>query len=296
MNINFYQTYEIKKKFGALLSLLFHGAHLEFSNITKKLIDSSFLDLFENNQLELFMDKSNEELVKELFPNSIINTEITNDIGPLYWSGIQYMNIFFNYRIPLKVIFLVCPLDNMVNKYDIYHEMNEKNLCDDFIKNEYQNNSILKKLRKDRNLTVRELSLLTQIKETTIRYYELNNNNLFEASSNNINSLMTTLDVDPIFFKKKSAYIPTNYNLLHNEEFLDCVKDVFSRLYNKKTQYFEINLVKNVSEQSQASNTSFTSLIINNKEMVIDDKTLLSILSLSLDEYISKNLNTNLVF
>jgi hypothetical protein len=84
--------------------------------------------------------------------------------------------------------------------------------------------------------------------------------------------------------------------LFQNEEFLEDVKIIFSRFCNKKLHDFEIILDKNISGQSQKSNSSFTLLKVDNKEMVIDDEIFLSILSLSLNEYIKKNLNINLVF
>lgn len=285
MAIFFYQISEIKKKFGSLLSLLFNNAHIEFANISKKMVMSHFLDLFEDNRLEDFMDISNEDLAKQLFPNCIIDDRIGKDIGPVYWCGIQYMNIFMNYRIPLRVLFLLCPLQVMIGKFEIYHEMNEIELCKDFLKNELENVSILKYFRKEKGLSVRSLSFLTNIPYSTIRYYEKKNVNLFEASLINTAAINFTLQIDSCFFRKKSSFLPINYQLLQSTDFLECFKEIYANFTNKELGNSDI-----IIKQSTGI------LIINGGEIILDKNVFEVLLSKAIDKYLQKYLEINLVF
>ena len=300
MQISYQKIGDLKIKFGSLLSYLFFTVHLNIENINHALISSSFLDILEDNQFDKFMGMSNKDVLEILFPGAKeIENESINDIGKLYWSGIQYMNIFLNYRIPLRQIFLTLPLMEMINKYDVYHEMNEIELCKDYLKNEYLNNSILKYFRKEKGITVRQLSLLTSISESTIKYLENNNENFFNLSAKYLLALSNALNIDSAFYKKKSNFVPCTYDFLSNECYLVKFSATIGKYLNKPLPNLKIKLYKEkISDKSEAflyiNETSYVA--INNQEIYIDDSLLTQLFSMSLDEYISESLNTNLVF
>lgn len=300
MEICYREISQIKLKFARLLSFLYHSVHLELDNISNILISSSFLDLFENNQLERFMSMNNVDILTELFPNNTaIYEENNNDIGELYWSGIQYMNIFLNYRMPLKQILLTLPLNEMVKKYQIYHEMNEIELCRDYIKNEYLNNSILKYFRNKKMISTRQLSLITQISESTLKRAEGNNEYLFSISSKTISILSSVLDIPPIFLKKKSDFIPLTYGLLTNGDYLNSIRPIVGEYIKNSLPHLEIRFYKEKSSKKEGVFlyiNDYSSIIINNKEKIIDNSIMRQLLSIGLDEYLSKYLIDNLVF
>lgn len=299
MRVDFIDIRDFKKKFARLLSLMFHGANLSFEHISEKLIVSSYLDSFEDDGVYVFMDTSNEDIVRSLFHGVIVLDRGYQDIGPIYWAGIQYINLFLNYRIPLKVLFIMCPLKEMVNKYDIYHEMNEIELCKDFMNHEYINTSLLQHYRSRNNLSVRELSYLSKIPKPTIRYIEMNNNNLYSTSNETINVLSSIFDVPSYIFNRKSSFLPLSYNLIYSEEFNSYLKEVISEYLNKDIKSLVIEFEKPNEYKDGACYLVFESdnyIYLNKKLYHLSKGVLRQLLSLSIDRYIENNSTITLAF
>lgn len=300
MELNFINISDLKIKFGKLLSYLFHNANLELDNINDRLLTSSFLDMLEENRLNEFISMPFEVMTEQLFPKVEQIFDDNSDIGEVYWTGIQYMSIFLNYRIPLRTLFLLCPLKEMVSKYRIYHEMNEIELCKDFIKDNYLNKSILKYFRNLKHLSVRELSILSGVAEPTIKYLEDNNNNFYNATNKTLDSICRVLNIDKIFIKRKSSFIPVTYNLLNNKEFVVLLSNVIGEYYfngdspNLSIKFYkEKNLDKG---QAYLIINNYSALIINGKEKLIDDDVFKMLLDLTIGRYLEQYINTTLVF
>lgn len=300
MELSFIEISELKKKFGNLLSLLFFDNHIREENISEALINSSLLDLLEDNKLNDFMSLSIEKMANTLFPGLQLIRSESNYVDEFYWSGIQYMNIFLNYRIPLKTIILLCPVQDMVKKYDIFHEMNEIELCKSFLENEYKNKSILKEFRKKRNVSARQLSMLCNVSEISIKHIESDNNYFYNASSTNVNSILDALGIDRVFSKKKSSFVPVTYGLLCNETFVVLLSKVIGKYYLKSSSpNLSIRFYKdkqlNVGEAYLfIEGSSF--IYLDGKEKYIDEVIFQKMLDVAIDEYIEQNLKNNLVF
>ena len=85
----------LKSKFASLISRLYTDAKFPIENINESLIRSDLLDCFENNHPEIFLRMSIEDMSEKLGAGKIKFSEERNE--ELYWSGLQYMNIFFNF-------------------------------------------------------------------------------------------------------------------------------------------------------------------------------------------------------
>lgn len=237
MSRNIETTY-IKDKFSILLSKLVVEAKLSYNEITDRLIEDDFLDSFERNDLSIFCDKSYEAITFDLFKKEVVYSQ---DIDPvIFWCGRQYMNLFLNRLIPLKQLFILCPLKQMEKYYEIYHEQSESKFIDVFMNKEYKN-SILKKLRNKRNLSIRELSILTGISVNTLKYYE-NNINLYKASFDNINRILEVLEYSDSLVKKKTAFIPSFISLLEDKQLKQSFDKYIQTFYNTTDKIiFEYN-------------------------------------------------------
>lgn len=189
-------------------------AKLGYNEITDKLINEDFLDCFEKNDISIIYNKSYESIIYDLYRKECSYSE---NIDPVvYWCGEQYINLFLNKRIPLKQLFLLCSLKQMESYYDIYHEQNTSKFIEMFIKDIYKE-STLKKLRKKRGYSARELAILSSISVNIIKYYE-NNINLYKASFENVKKILSVLEYSDSLVKEKTNYIPDFTHLLKIEE------------------------------------------------------------------------------
>lgn len=234
-----------KNKFATLLSKLFYSASLSLEQISFKIVNTNIFNFIEENKVQDFMDKQYSELAKEMFNVPLLYD--SDDINPVYWAGIQYINILMTSKIPLRQLFILCPLKEMVAHYEIYHEMNENQLINEFLNNEYKR-SILSSLIKTKGTSFNKLSLLTGIGINTLKHYSRSNDMLFKASFNNINLIMHALDVNDIsVFQKESFFVNVNSIFSDNEKrkiLIDSFKeyigidevalDIYERDYTKK--------------------------------------------------------------
>ncbi|MBE6127443.1 MAG: helix-turn-helix transcriptional regulator [Erysipelotrichaceae bacterium] len=218
--IRFVDLERFEETFARMLSAFHHDGGLSFEHITRKIVEGDYFDFLEKNDwdaLEAYSGKSYQTMLRELFGFEF-NKNLSEEVGPVYWAGKAYMKVFFNYRIPLKQLFLLCPLEKMVGYFSPFHEMGFSSVCDQ-IRKEDCRASILKTLRKTRGYTVAQLSILTDISKTTLTYYELDNDHLFKASSDNMASLARSLKADPSIFRRRSFFNPMSRFLLRDAAF-----------------------------------------------------------------------------
>lgn len=279
--INYVNVSLMKRKFANLLSSLYHQANIELANISDKFTYGDYFDSLENNNLSN-LSKSIDTIIYDLFKAPLL-LESIRDVGPIYWSGIQYMNLFLNYSIPIRTLFLICPLDQMAAHYHIYHEMSEIQFCEMFIKT-YYSKSILKLLRKEKRMTVSELSVLTKISIPTINYYESKNDNLFNASYRNISEISKVLGVSEIFFKKESDFVPISEYLIQDIDFIKSFSKVTNNYFNiKNNQLITIDPIEEVIvPYLTISNPNY--LYLEKKKIIIDDDLLLLLLKTAVSD------------
>ena len=230
-------TSYIKSKIATLLSKMVTDAKLTYNEITDKLIDDDFLDCFEKNDISIIYNKSCEAIIHDLFRKEGSYSE---EIDPVvYWCGEQYISLFLNKRIPLKQLFLLCPLKQMESYYNVYHEQNESKFIQMFIKKDYKE-SILKKIRKKRGYSARELSILSSVSINTIKYYE-NNNNLYRASFENINKILSVLNYSDSLVKEKTNFVPSYISLINIKEIKKNFDNYISLFVNSNVETEYIN-------------------------------------------------------
>ena len=223
---------ELKDKFSDYLNKLYTNNKLSVDSISNTIIENNLFDFLEENKTREFLSCSYEEFVYKLYK---INSIYVNNsqISELIWASKMYLTLSLNLNIPLKTIVLLCPLKQMLELFEVNHETNDIQTID-YFKTNVLNNSILKALRKLRNVTVRQLSVMTGININTLNAYEKNNTNLYNASFSNIQLMMQALNVSCSFFKKESSFIPFNYLLLENKQIQAYMLNFFNDYYKKE--------------------------------------------------------------
>lgn len=283
--IEFQNFSEIKNRFASLISKLHFSSSLSLDHINHFMIYSDFINLFEKNNINFFINTQLKDLAKKYFNVNFIFED--NTTNPVYWAGLQYISISFNYLIPLRQLFAICPLPTMVSYFPVYHEMNNLELTKKIINEEYINNNILRKLRKDKNYTIKELAVLTNIATDTIKGYERTNEAIYNASLNNIIKIANALNVSLDLFYRKSLFIPLSKSIFKDLDFNDIFINNIKEYY-KITNDFNISFNVNDEKKNVLIINENNILYVNNKKIVIEDHIFIKLFKISLLELINK--------
>lgn len=217
--LDYVDVQSLKEKLGYLLARMKDGGGISTQQLSEKMIADPYFDFLERNNPRELLDLGYEEAGRRLFgPLFFLRNEI---VEPSYlWAGKMYMTIAINVSLPLRVVFLLCPLEKMIGHFLVFHEMNDSQMVNEFMANEGQV-SILKTLRHRNGISVRDLSLLSSLSEGTIGYYEKDNSNLRKASFSSLHSLAMALGVGDVFFLSQSNFLPFSYHYFEIKELRD---------------------------------------------------------------------------
>lgn len=236
----------LKNKFGALISRL-HEVGFTDEIITKTILEHPFFSCFERNDCKPFLELPLEEVISKVFRKENIVLDYASPyVSEYYWAGEMYFLLLSDYRIPLERSLLIYPLSTMIKLFNPYHEMSYSHFVSRYLEDE-KKKGIFKTLKKWRNLSTRELSVLTGIKETTLNSYQ-NNDFIFRASYQNIVLLSDSFHVREATFKKNSSFRVVSYDLLQNKEFLSVFKEELIRYFNVKENVVFISTYKTDKE------------------------------------------------
>ena len=211
------KTDYLKNKFGLVIYYLVESG-FSYEYIQHKIVHDKYFLFFENNDLDSFLNKPIENIINEKFGKQIYIDYSRPISSEVFWAGQMYITLLLNHQIPLQRSILVYPLEKMISLFNPYHEMNESQLCERYLEDE-RHRSILKLLI-DNSVTIRQLSILTNISQRTLISY-MNNERLYSMTLSNASILANFLDVSPIIFSKTSNYSPDITILLEDDNFRD---------------------------------------------------------------------------
>ena len=172
-------------------SLSFMEEHIGSCSFVRDLeerSDSSFLNRITSTQI-----------VEEIYGKDIDKAVLNNRSDISIWVGEAYIRLFFKYHKSFAYLFLYFPIDEMLNRYTIYHEMDWTQLYELF-KEKTSKKTLLKSLIEKRNISVNKLSVISNISQATLQYYCESDERLYLASFKHINALSFALNINSNIF------------------------------------------------------------------------------------------------
>lgn len=201
--------YQYKQRFTDYLGRIISIAvkrKIVFQVITQKLSDSDLLKEIENGDYFLILNYTPEELFSKIFDMDPVVETSYFKYDDAYWCGYIYANIFYRYDKNFPYIFLILPLEELLDMYPLYHEMDISSLFNYYDELE-KKETLLSRLLKYRQIKATKLSILTGISFETIKYYKKNNQNIYNANFNTIKKIAIVLNIDDRIFLENNFHI-----------------------------------------------------------------------------------------
>ena len=163
--------------------------------------------LAEHDEITLTEGYDNVPSIVELF-NEITGLYVKDDTtfgiyNDAYWCGTVYFYLFFATKKPLSYILYKFPLDELIDCYNPYHEMDYSAIKELFEEKE-KDNTILKLLCKQYGAKLTKLARETGISVNTLKRYYRSDDMLYTASFQNIYKISKYFDVGLSLFVKNT--------------------------------------------------------------------------------------------
>ena len=137
-----------------------------FSYIEKKISYSEMALELERSNVTTIAFSSMERIYNLIFmPDK--NDDFHLDIYGIYgWVGMTYMHLFLSLKVTFELLFILLPIEKIIEMYHLYHEMSFSQVLD-YVKSLVEH-SYLDVVMRDRKMSSNELSKMTSIPFATI--------------------------------------------------------------------------------------------------------------------------------
>jgi|GEM_PF-3155162 len=227
----FYQE-DIINRLAAILTYGLNEGY-SYKSIEERVVESTFVNNLERNQYDIGCKV--ERVVESTYGISLNNKQTDISFKGLFIAE-SYFKLFLYYRKSFEYLFLYWPLGGFVERYGIYHEMDFSNLRNDFISNTKEM-TLLKKLSRDRQIKLTEMSRLTGINISTIHKYNMDDRYLYEASHKTIYKLSLLFGVkENLFIETLPIYLDQSIYLFdeRNKRLRDYLGLYFASYFDHK--------------------------------------------------------------
>ena len=237
----YYQNYIVN----CIAAIITYGLNEGYSSVSieEHIVSSLFINKLENNEYDI--ESKMENIVESTYNTSLIKPVDISFKG--LFLAESYFKLFVNFNKSFEYIFLYLPLDYLLDKYDIYHEMDFSNLKNDFIK-QTNESTIIKKLSKKRQIKLKEISKLTGLNANTINKYCRNNNFIYSASFNNIYKLSKLFAVkENLFIENLGVYLDSSIYLFDksNDDFRNYLGLYYANYFDNRIDENNFKYEKN---------------------------------------------------
>lgn len=203
-------------------NIFFYGISHSYSYdyIEKNLCNASFIHALEEQNDDSFLYRNTSYAIQEIYPEVTIeeiNQTIVENNSLCLWLGEAYVRLFFAFNKSLSYIFLYFPLSLGIHSFDVYHEMDFHQLYS-FFEELSEQETIVSKLLKKREMNKEQLSVLSGIKKNTLLNYTRSNENIYKASYDHLFLLGKILKTNTNIFARRIYSVPTSSMYRYNKE------------------------------------------------------------------------------
>ena len=163
-----------------------------FDYIQRKISYSEAINEFEKSNVTIIAFSSMEKIYSEIFTD--YNNEYQyNPYDVFGWVGYAYVHLFLNLEITFEALFFLIPIQEILNMYKLYHEMDITHL-EEYAK-EVMKHSLLDVIMKRKKTSNNNLSKKTNIPVSTINSLRYGNRDITKLEAKKILSIAYSLNV-----------------------------------------------------------------------------------------------------
>ena len=163
-----------------------------FDYIQRKISYSEAISEFEKSNVTIIAFSSMEKIYSGIFTD--YNNEYQYNPYDIFgWVGYAYIHLFLNLEITFEALFFLIPLQEMLNMYKLYHEMDITHL-EEYAK-EVMKYSLLDVIMKRKKTSNNDLSKKTNIPVSTINSLRYGNRDITKLEAKKILSIAYALNV-----------------------------------------------------------------------------------------------------
>lgn len=177
----------------ALFDIAVNAMDLDADEFAKKFSASFVANGIESGNPNCLSGKSATEMLSIILDTPVPYTQIPLNRSPEYWAGWILAYAQWQLNKPFKAIISVMPFSTLVSLYNPYHEAPETKTVEK-IQSLFPTDSPLKRLRQLRNLSQKQLSLLSGVKLRSIQCYEQGDIDIRNAQGETLYALAKVLD------------------------------------------------------------------------------------------------------
>lgn len=184
---------------GEFLETSIYVLNMELKEVWKRFIYSQYSLRFASGDPFTILGKSGSEVAFELCNKRVDKLPFIYDRTAEYWLGYSLAYYQWSKNIPFSFITNHVDIETILLMYKKYHEMDINHFCEemDRLIKAHKKETNLKRLRRNRGISQKELSILTDIPIRTIQQYEQAQKNINKAQANYIFLLAQALNCSP---------------------------------------------------------------------------------------------------
>ena len=173
--------------------------NVDLKEVWKRFILSQYSLSFGSGDPFTILGKSGSEVAFELCGKRVDSLPFIYDRPPEYWLGWALAYYQWYKNIPFHFITNHIDIETILLLYKKYHEIDIMHFCNemDRLIKTHRKETNLKRLRKNRGLSQKELADITSIPIRTIQQYEQRQKNINKAQANYIFLLAQALSCSP---------------------------------------------------------------------------------------------------
>jgi DNA-binding Xre family transcriptional regulator len=182
-------------KYSDTLSYLIARSYKEgysLDYIEKVISHSLMINELEKSNITIIAFSSMEKIYSEIFTMNDNNFEL-NIYDEFGWVGNIYMHLFLSLKITFESLFLIVPIKEMLDLYNLYHEMSFSQILE-YVK-EKNKYSILDIVMKRRDISNSKLSAITGISISTIGALRYSKRDISKLEAHKLLLLANALNV-----------------------------------------------------------------------------------------------------
>ena len=185
----------LEKYIDTLAYILERATYEEYSfdSIQKRIAYSSMINEFEKSNITLIAFSSNESLYQDIFPYKENRGYKHNIYGVYGWIAECYIRLFLELNITFELLFIILPIELMLEKYKLYHEMSFSHVFDLF--HELVLYSYLDNVLKYRSLSTNDLAIKTGIPFSSINALRYNKRDINKLESSKLLTISRVLSI-----------------------------------------------------------------------------------------------------